>query len=154
MRSLMLSLLAAGQLAIACQPALATEIEAGEQSRMGMFGGVQLRLPIGGEARAQQPSLSLSVAPMMRSQRADGAAATRVGQGFELSLAARRPELRLAGTRLDRLDTLTVGNGRDGRRANVSTLGWVGIGVGALALTLGGFYLWLDEAMECDPGEC
>ncbi|MGQ0660821.1 hypothetical protein [Sphingosinicella sp.] len=150
MRSLMLSLLVAGQLVVASQPVLAAEIEANEQSRMGMFGGLQVHLPLGG-ARAERPRASLTLAPTMRSQRIDGAAATRVGRGLELSFTARRPEVRLAGTRLDRMDRFVAPNGR---RANVSTLGWVGIGVGALALTLGGVYLWFEEAMECDPGEC
>lgn len=150
MRSLILSLLLAGQLAFAAQPVLAAEIEAGEQSRMGMFGGVQLRMPLGG-SRVEQPRMGLTLAPTMRSQRLDGASATRVGQGLELSFAGRRPEARLAGTRLDRLDTLAA---PDGRHANISTLGWVGIGVGTLALTVGGFYIWLLEASECGPREC
>lgn len=151
MRSLILSILVAGQFAIAVQPALAAELEPGEQSRLGMFGGMLLRLPMGGEARAERPSLSIGIAPTMRSQRIDGESRTRIGQGFELSFSDRRPELRLAGSRLDRLDR-TVAPGD--RRAGVSTLGWVGIGVGAVALILGGAYLWLDEALECDPGEC
>ena len=37
---------------------------------------------------------------------------------------------------------------------NAFPIGWVGIGVGTLALAVGGFALWLEEAMECDPGEC
>ncbi len=150
MRSLMLSLLVAGQLVVATQPILAAGLEANEQSRMGMFGGVQVHVPLGG-ARTEPPRAGLTLAPTLRSQRIDGAASTRVGHGFEFFFTDRRPEVRLAGTRLDRLDTLAAPRGR---RANVSTLGWVGIGVGALALTLGGFYLWLDEALECDPGEC
>jgi hypothetical protein len=149
MRSLILSLVAIGQLAIAARPALAAELDGNEQSRMGMFGGVQIQMPLG-RARVERPRASLTLAPTMRSQRIDGASATRVGQGFELSFSGRRPEMRLAGTRLDQLDRFVAPNGR---RANVSTLGWVGIGVGALALTLGGFYLWLDEALDCDPGD-
>jgi hypothetical protein len=150
MRSSILAALVAAQFSLSAQPLLAAELDANEQSRLGMFGGVQLRMPLGG-ARAEPPRVGLTLAPTLRSQRIDGASATRVGQGLELSLATRRPELRLAGTRFDRLHTLAA---PDGRRANISTLGWVGIGAGALALTVGGFYLWLEEAMECDPGEC
>lgn len=149
MKVFALSAALAAQLAIAAQPVLAAEIEAGEQSRMGMFGGVQFRMPLGG-SRAEQPRVGVTLAPTLRSQRLDGASATRVGQGFELSFTRGRPEARLAGTRLDRLDSMVAPNGR---RANVSTLGWVGIGVGALALAVGGFALWLDEAMDCDPGD-
>ena len=153
MRFLALSVLVAAQLMGAAQPAFAVESGRDEQSRMGMFAGAQLSLPLGG-SRAERPRASLALAPVLRSQRIDGAAATRFGRGLELNFGARRPELSLAGTRLDRLDTLAAGTGPNGRRANVSTLGWVGIGVGAVALVLGGAYLWLEEAMECDPGEC
>lgn len=149
-----LSLLLAGQMTVAAQPALAGEFGRDEQTRMGMFGGVQFSLPLGGPA-AERPRASLTLAPTLRSQRIDGTSATRFGRGFELSLSPRqRPALSLGGTRLDQLDTLAGGAGPNGRRANVSTLGWVGIGVGAFALVLGGAYLWFDEAMECDPGEC
>ena len=152
MKILASAALVAAQLLVATQPALAAELGRDEQSRMGMFGGVQLNVPFGGP-RAEGTRASLAVAPVMRSQRMDGAAATRIGRGLELSFGARQPELRLAGTRLDRLDTLGGAAGPNGRRANITTLGWVGIGVGAVALVLGGAYLWLDEALDCDPGE-
>lgn len=150
MRSLILALVAAGQLTIAVHPALAAELEPGEQSRMGMFGGVQVRLPIGGSS-AERPRAGLAIAPMMRSQRIGGESASRIGQGLELNLSTRQPELRFAGTRLDRLGIAPGGRAPDGSsRAGVSTLGWVGIGAGAIVLALGGFALWLKEATDCD----
>jgi hypothetical protein len=148
----MLSLLVAGQLVVAAEPAFAADPDLSEQSRMGMFGGVQVRLPFGGQ-RTERVRAGLALAPMMRSQRIGGATATRVGEGLELNLTERRPELRFAGTRLDRLGVRPDGQGPDGRRLGVSTLGWVGIGLGAVVLVAGGYALWLTEALDCDPGD-
>jgi hypothetical protein len=136
MRSLILPLLVAGQLTVVAQPALAAGLEPGEQTRVGMFGGLQVRLPIGGEARTQRPSFALGVAPVARSQRLDGSGRMRIGEGFQLRLRPQEPvELRLAGTRLDRLNIAPNGQAPGGQRAGVSTLGWIGIGVGVLAVT-------------------
>ena len=154
MRSLVLSLLAAGQLTFAAQPALAAGFEPAERARIGMFGGVQVRVPLGG-SRAEAPRASLGIAPVTRSQRLDGENRMRIGEGLQLSLQPDRPlELSVAGTRLDRLGLAPNGQTSDGARAGVSTLGWVGIGVGAVVVLAGGFAIWLNEAMECDPGEC
>ena len=154
MRSVVLSLLAASQLTLAAQPALAAGFEAAERTRIGMFGGVQVRVPLGG-SRAEAPRTSLGIAPVTRSQRLDGDSRMRIGEGLQLSLRPNRPiELNLAGTRLDRLELTPNGQTPDGERAGVSTLGWVGIGVGTVVVLAGGFAIWLNEAMECDPGEC
>ena len=132
MRPFVLSLLVAGQLAVAAQPALAAELEPSEQTRVGMFGGVQIRLPIGGNTRAQRPSFALGIAPVSRSQRLDGSSSMRIGEGFQLRLRPQEQvEFRLAGTRLDRLGIAPNGNAPGGQRAGISTLGWIGIGVGA-----------------------
>ena len=153
MRSAMLSLLLAAQLTLPA-PGLAAGAGHGEQAEFGAFGGVQVRVPLGG-ARAEAPKLSLGLAPAARSRRFDGAGQTRIGEGLQLSLQPNRPaELSLAGTRVDRLGLSPSGPTREGPRAGISTLGWVGIGVGVLVVAAGGFAIWLDEAMECDPGEC
>ena len=154
MRSFMLSVLAAGQLLLGAQPALAATLGPGEQTRIGAFGGVQVRLPLGG-SRAEAPTASLGIAPVARSQGIDGTGRTRIGDGLQLSLQPNRPiELSLAGTRLDRLGLNPGGQTLDGPRAGVSTLGWVGIGVGALVVVAGAVGFWFHEAMECGPGEC
>jgi hypothetical protein len=155
MRSFALSLLVASQLALAAQPALAAaRLGPGEQTRVGVFTGVQVRLPLGG-SRAQAPRASLGVAPTARSQGLDGAGRTRIGEGLQLSLTPNRPvELNLAGTRLDRLDMAPGGQTPDGRKAGISPLGWVGIGVGTVVVLAGGFYIWLREESKCGPMEC
>jgi len=154
MRSLMLPLLVAGQLAAAAQPALAAELEPDEQTRVGMFGGVQLRLPIGGDARTQRPSFALGVAPMTRSQRLDGSSRMRIGEGLQLRLRPQEPvEMRFAGTRLDRIGIAPHGQAPDGPRAGVSTLGWIAIGVGAaLVIVVAAGALCASDS-DCIPSE-
>jgi hypothetical protein len=154
MRIFMTSLLVAGQLTFAAQPALAATLGPGEQTRIGAFGGVQLRVPLGG-ARAEAPRASLGIAPVARTQDLNGAGRTRIGEGLQLSLEPNRPvTLYLAGTRLDRLGMAPSGETPGGERAGISTLGWVGIGVGALVVVAAGVGFWFLEAMECGPGEC
>jgi len=154
MRSVMLSLLVAGQLVVAAQPALAADPDPGEQSRMGMFGGVQLRLPMGGDARAQRPSFALGIAPITRSQRLDGSSRMRIGEGFQLRLRPQEQvELRLAGTRLDRLRFAPNGDAPGGQRAGISTLGWIGIGVGAALVIVVAATAICASDSDCIPSE-
>ncbi len=154
MRPFILSVLAAGQLAVAAQPTLAAELEPGEQTRVGMFGGAQIRLPIGGDARAPRPSFALGIAPVARSQRLDGSSRLRIGEGFQLRLRPQEQvELRLAGTRLDRLGIAPNGNAPGGRRAGVSTLGWIAIGVGAAVVIVVAATAICVSDSDCIPSE-
>ena len=152
MRTVVLSLLAAGQLALGAQPALAAG--RAEQARVGVFAGAQVRLTLGG-SRREAPRASLGIAPVASSQRIDGSGRTRIGEGLQLSLEPNRPvELNIAGTRFDRLGLGPSERTPDGHKAGISTLGWVGIGAGVLVVAAGGFAIWFHEAMECGPMEC
>lgn len=153
MRTLMLSLLVAGQMTFAAQPALAATLAPGEPTRIGAFGGVQLRVPLGG-SRAEAPRASLGFAPVARTQDFNGAGRTRIGEGLQLSLQPNRPvELNLAGTRLDRIALAPGGQTPDGERAGVSTLGWIAIGVGATAVLLVAAASICAADSDCIPSE-
>jgi hypothetical protein len=153
MRSIVFSLLVAGQLAFATTPALAAALAPGEQTRVGIFTGIQVKLPLGG-SRGEAPRASLGIAPLAHSQGLDGAGRTRIGEGLQLSLEPNRPvTLNLAGTRLDRLGLAPGQQAPEGERAGISTLGWVGIGAGALIVVAGGVAFWFHEAMECGPSD-
>jgi hypothetical protein len=150
MRKLAIGALAAAQLAAA--PAGAASIDGGAQSRLGVFTGAQVRIPLGG-ARSAEPRVSLGIAPTVRTERFDGAGTTRIGEGLQLSLEGGRPvEFNLAGTRLDRL--APGEQGPEGPRSGVTTLGWVAIGVGAVAAVTIGAYVVLREGVVCGPNEC
>ena len=153
MRSMIFPWLVAGQLAFATTPAFAAGLAPGEQTRVGVFTGFQLNVPLGG-SRAEPPRASLGIAPLAHSQGLDGAAQTRIGEGLQLSLEPDRPvTLNLAGTRLDRLGLAPGAQAPEGQRAGISTLGWVGIGAGALIVVAGGVAFWFHEAMECGPSD-
>ena len=153
MRSFMLPLLAAGQLALAAQPALAARPDLAGQTHVGVFGGVQLRMPLGG-ARAEAPRASLGIAPVARSQRIDGSSQVRIGDGLQLRLEPNRPaELTFAGTRLDRLGLAPRGEAPGGSRAAVSTLGWIAIGVGVtVVLVVAAGAICLSDS-DCIPDD-
>jgi len=158
MRSVVLSLLVAGQLALGAQPALAAAhvgsgFGPGEHTRVGVFGGFQIKVPLGG-SRAKAPSASLGIAPVVRSQSFDGAGRTRIGEGLLLRMEPNRPaEFRLAGTRLDRLGLTPNGQAPGGQRAGVSTLGWIAIGVGVtVVLVVAAGAICLSDS-DCIPDD-
>ncbi len=138
-------------------PLAAAELGLRESNRVGAFAGVRMRLPLDGQSSDRQMRAELALAPAVHSRSGEGQGRTRFGDG--LSFGIRRdqvPELRLAGTRIDRLGLAPNGSAPDGQRAGVSTLGWVAIGLGATAVVVIGVgYLWLDDALDCDPeDEC
>ena len=144
-------------LATSAQPLAAAELATEQQSRLGAFGGVLMQVPFGARGAEAAPRVGLAFGPMRQSQSIGGATRTRFGDGLELGFGGgeRGARLTLAGTRIDRLGLAPNGHAPEGgHRAGVSTLGWVAIGVGAaVVIGLGGTYLWLEDALDCDPGD-
>jgi len=64
-------------------PPLVSDFSGTQQARMGAFGGLRLRLPLGGPARERQARAVLSVAPTLRSPDGEGAMRARTGDGLE-----------------------------------------------------------------------
>jgi len=131
-RSLAIASLIATQLV--ATPAAAAELHSDRAPGMtaaGTFAGARIRLPIGGVARREGLRAGLVMAPTLRSEQAGGRIATRFGDGLELGFGGNRRSLAfsVAGRQL-------TGQTRDlpGSRAGVSTLGWIAIGLGAVAL--------------------
>jgi len=154
MKKLMMAALLAGQLTVAAQPAFAAELVERERPLMGAFAGARLRMPLGDRAH-QRLRAGLTIAPTLHARDSDGGVRTRFGEGVELGFTPNRPlELSFAGTRLDRIGVRPDGSVPGGRRAGVSTLGWSAIGVGAtIVVVAGAGYLWLEDALDCDPGD-
>ena len=138
----------------AAQPAVGAELAESRTQQMGAFAGVRVRMPLDGDARQRQLRAGLTVAPTLHTRTADGATRLRIGEGVELGITGREPvRLSVAGTPVNRL--VQSGTGPDGQRLGVSTVGWIAIGAGVVVLAVGGFYWWLiEEAGDCDPGEC
>jgi hypothetical protein len=98
MRKLMIAALLGGQLLAAAQPALAADFAASEPERMGAFGGVRVRMPLGGSEGQRQVRAGLTVAPTLRGDGIDGERPLHIGEGVELGYRAGRPlSLSVAG---------------------------------------------------------
>src|SRR5688572_14790568 len=131
MKRLTMASLAAAQIMLAAQPAMAAELidESGATSqRHGAFAGARLRIKLDGtQARKAQPGLT--IAPVLQGRQADGSVRTRFGEGMELRLSGDvRPQLAFGGRPLAQLAQGRTGP--EGRKAGMSTIGWVAIGVG------------------------
>lgn len=137
MKALTLGALAAAQILAAAQPAMAAELgdaPTTESARQGAFAGGRLRIPLDG-AGTRKAKASLAVAPIVQGRRSDGSMRTRLGEGLELRIAGQsRPELALGGRPLSQI--VEGRTGPDGRKAGISTIGWVAIGVGVVAITV------------------
>jgi hypothetical protein len=113
--------LVAAQLVAAAQPAAAADLAGAqaESPQRGGFAGARLLVPFGGSGERVRAGLAL--VPMSRVRETG---AVRMTPGLELSVStAGRLEFAAAGREL---------HFNEQRKAGVSTLGWVAIGVGAL----------------------
>lgn len=151
MKKLVIAALLAAQVA----PAAAAEFASGRDTDAGAFAGLRLRVALDGGATQQRVRAGLTVAPTLRTLDVQGERRMQIGEGLELGWSGRnRFEMSVAGRPMSQL--IQGADGPEGRRAGVSTLGWVAIGVGAVVvvgLTAG--YLWLDDALDCtDEDEC
>ena len=137
MKALMLGALVSAQILLAAQPALAADLgdERGAvAARQGAFAGARIRVPLDG-AGTRKTRASLAVAPIVQGRAADGRIVTRFGEGMELRLTgSAKPQLALAGRPLSQI--VEGRTGPDGRKAGISTIGWVAIGVGVAAITV------------------
>lgn len=148
MKKLTIAALAAAQLMT--QPAMAAELgdERGAvAARQGAFAGARFRVALDGTG-ARKAQAGLTLAPMLHGRQADGRTVTRFGEGMELRLTGgeTRPKLAFGGRTLAQL---TEGRqGPDGRKAGVSTLGWIAIGVGVAAVIV------IAAGVTCQKTNC
>ena len=136
--------LVAGQLLATAQPAFAAELTETRSQQMGAFAGFRMRVPLDGRAGERQVRAGLTVAPTLHSRTDDGEVRMRIGEGLELGVTGGAPvRLSLGGTPVSRL--VHGPAGPDGRRAGVSTVGWIAIGVGTVVLLYGGLLFLIAE---------
>ena len=133
MRKLLIAGLVAGQMMAAAQPVMAAEFDGRSpfvDNQRGAFAGVRLQASLGG--RERDVRTSLTVAATSHSRRGADSRMT-MGDGLELSFSPlkAKPELLLAGRRLDRMNLW----GRPaGEKKDVSTLGTVAIVAGVVLI--------------------
>ncbi len=144
--------LVAAQITATTMPAQAAEIVGAEPQRSQQFGtfvGARLRVPLDGvrrEARA-----TLTAAPTVHSASVSGEHRLRIGHGLELGLQGADLRFDLAGRPVARL--AESGGTPEGGRNNVSTVGWVAIGVGAVAATLFALYALCGAGEICSTDD-
>ncbi len=144
--------LVAAQLATAATPAYAADIVGAEAPRSHQFGtfvGARLRVPLDGKHR--EPRATLTAAPTVHSANASGEQRLRIGQGFEFGVQGADLRFDLAGRPVAQL--ADTGPSPEGRRSNVSTIGWVAIGVGAVAATVFTLYALCGAGEICSTDD-
>ena len=149
MKKLVIAALIAAQTLAAAQPAFAADfIEAGTH-QAGAFGGLRVRLPLDGRADRRQVRAGLALAPALHSRVGSGEYRMQMGEGLEFGLRGERVQLSLAGTPVSRL--AQGGTAPEGRRANISPIAWVAIGVGVAVV---GVATWFVIAINDDDRCC
>jgi opacity protein-like surface antigen len=149
MKTLTIAALVAAQIAAVAAPTRAAEIVSAETPRSqqtGTFVGARLRLPLDGERR--QPRATLTAAPTVHTVQPSGESRMRIGQGLEFGVQGSELRFDLAGQPVSRLV-----QGRDapnGPRTNISTVGWVAIGVVVVAVGVFALYGLCGSGEICD----
>jgi hypothetical protein len=152
MKKLAIAALVAAQVLTAAEPAFAADLTSNQEIQGGAFGGVRLRVPLGGRVRDNRVRAGFAFAPTVSSRSRDGAVRTRIGEGLELGVTGREPvRLSLAETPVNRL--AQGGWGPDGRRLGISTLGWIALGVGAAIVIVVGAAAICISDHDCVPSE-
>ena len=124
MKALMIAALLGAQLLTTAQPAFAAELAMTGDQRMGAFGGLRVRLPLGGNPRGHRLRAGFALAPTLSTRAPDGESRLRIGEGLELGLRGREPiRLSLGGRDLRRLAAR-----HDGDRG-ISTGMWIAGGI-------------------------
>jgi opacity protein-like surface antigen len=151
MKKLTIAALLAAQLAVPAQAADLVDTRGVEETRQGAFAGARLRVSLDAQPR-ERVRAGLTLAPTRHDLRGDGSARLRFGEGLEFGLSDRRaPGLSLAGRPV--AEIVQGAGGPQGDRRNVSTAGWIGIGVGVVAVAVVGYGLWLNHELSNNEGD-
>jgi hypothetical protein len=140
--------LVAAQIAATAQPAYAAEIQREATAATGTFGGLRLRMPLGGSRAERAPRLGLAFAPTVHAMNENGEARMRIGEGLEFGVSGRRQSLALsiAGRRLGAAQEGENGAERD--RGGIDTGEAILIGAGVVVLVLAAGTLWFVNEMN------
>jgi opacity protein-like surface antigen len=150
MKKLIIAALVASQLAIPAQAADLVDTRGSEGMRPGGFAGARIRVSLDAEPR-ERIRAGLTVAPTRHDFGGDGAARLRFGEGLEFGFSERRSAgFSFAG---QPVRDLVSPIGPDGNRRNISTVAWVGIGVGVLAVTAFALYGLCGDGEICSTDD-
>lgn len=140
--------LVAAQVAMAAQPAMAAELvreTATGPSLVGSFAGARLRVPLGAAEEKPQAGLAFTA-----THRGGETGTLRFSKGMELGFSGdEKLRLSVGGRPVSQL--AQDGRAPDGQKLGVSTVGWIAIGVGVVAL---GTVVWFYAAITDDDRCC
>jgi hypothetical protein len=152
MRKSLIAGIVAGQIVAAAQPVMAAELNQDRMAapnQISAFAGARLRIPLGGGHEKARAGLALT-----STLRGGATGELRFARGAELGMSGGGSSVRLTlgGMPVSRL---TQGRaGPDGGKLGVSTIGWVAIGVGALAVTYFALFSLCRDGEICgDDGD-
>jgi len=121
----------------------------GSDTRMGTFAGARFQVPLGAKT-ASKPRAALAIAPTMSRISGGAIVRTNIGEGIALNFGG-KPTLTLAGIPADQALGLVPSKGADTKqKLNLSTGGWIAVGVGSLAIGVGLVYLKLVDIAAHD----
>ena len=144
MHKLILSLAAASLLTA---PAEAASQYDNMDSSMGTFAGARFQVSLGGRTAAR-PRASLAIAPTLSRTSGGMVVKTTIGEGIALNFG-RKPTLTLAGIPADQALGLKPSKDTDpSHKNNLSTGGWIAVGVGVVAVGAGIYYVHLMHVAE------
>lgn len=150
MKKLMIAALLAAQIAVPAQAADLVDTRGSEGMRQGGFAGARVRVSLDTEPR-ERVRASLTVAPTRHDVRSDGSARMRLGEGLEFGMSEHsRARFSFAG---QPVRDLVSPVGPTGERRNVSTVGWVAIGVGVVAVTVFSLYALCGGGQICSTDD-
>lgn len=143
-------IVAAAAASVALQPITAAELPraapAGQIDR-GAFAGARLRMPLGASREKAHAGLALT-----SFQRIAGEPELRFAKGLELGYAGdARLRLSLHGQPVSSF--ASGAKGPKGQKIGVSTLGWVGIGVGVVVTSLAAVYVLCGSGAICNTDD-
>jgi hypothetical protein len=125
------------------------------ENQRGAFAGVRLRAEMGGAGAKLRGGLA--IAPTSHTRRGANSKMA-IGEGVELGFSpGMKPELTLAGQRLDRMSLL--GEKSAGDRANMSTIAKVAIVAGVVVVVGFVAFVHVAKSASCihgdgNPGDC
>jgi hypothetical protein len=152
MRKLLIAGIVAGQVMAAAQPVTAAELDQDRMAtpnQISAFAGARLRVPLGGGREKLRAGLALT-----STLRSGSTGELRFARGAELGFSGGDSAVRLTlgGTPMSRFAPGRAGP--EGRKLGVSTIGWVAIGVGALAVTYFALFSLCRDGEICgDDGD-
>ena len=150
MKKLMIAAFVAAQ-TLPVQTALAAELPATTETRAGAFGGLRVRVGLDGATREPRVRAGLALTPTLHSRSSAGESRLQFGEGVELGLFDRGPlRLSVAGHDVRRL---AAAQDEEERDRGPSTLGWIAIGVGVVAVIVVGAAAICFSDSDCIPSE-